>query len=454
MRRPDTGILFGFILMLVICVKLFYSQPREDFTGLFLSVSLCFLLYAYLLWRVHWLRHDVQVHLLIAGAILIRAAGLFAIPNLSDDLFRFIWDGNLRLQGVNPFLFTPRELISAGSDFRLDPRLFEQLNSPDYYTVYPPVMQGIFLLSAWLGGASVLFNSLIMKLILFAAEIGSILQIRWLLKKFGKPVSWVLIYALNPLILLEFAGNLHFEAVMIFFLLFGWRLMLQEKWIPAFLIFALAVNTKLIPLILLPYLIFSLEWRKRVQLLMILGGTSLLLWFPFLSGKGGEHLFSSLNLYFRSFEFNASIYYLLRWVGFQVKGYNIIQSLGPWLASASTVLIIGTSWRLRGAKLRHFPVVFMASLTALYFLSTTVHPWYITLMMAFVPFTRWIYPLVWSYLIYLSYQAYRSLLVVEQPVILFIEYGLLFAFLAFEWRRNRKQPEEGGLLQDWLQNLR
>jgi hypothetical protein len=51
---------------------------------------------------------------LIGAALLFRLLLLFAVPALSDDFYRFLWDGRLSLEGINPFLYTPRQLIQSG----------------------------------------------------------------------------------------------------------------------------------------------------------------------------------------------------------------------------------------------------------------------------------------------------------------------------------------------------
>lgn len=85
--------------------------------------------------------------LILLGAI-VRLALLFTEPNLSDDYFRYIWDGILVEYGVNPYLYLPSELISNPefSHVPLSQELYNGFNSQHYYSVYPPVNQFIFFL--------------------------------------------------------------------------------------------------------------------------------------------------------------------------------------------------------------------------------------------------------------------------------------------------------------------
>jgi uncharacterized membrane protein len=73
----------------------------------------------------------------------------------------------------------------------------------------------------------------------------------------------VFIYALNPLVIIELTGNLHFEAVMIFFTLLSVWLLVTNKWILASLALTLAISAKLLPIIFLPLLFITLVGKKH-----------------------------------------------------------------------------------------------------------------------------------------------------------------------------------------------
>src|SRR5690606_1859167 len=96
------------------------------------------------------------------------------------------------------------------------------------------------------------------------AEAGTLWLMSQLLKQFGLPKKNILLYALNPLVILELTGNLHHESILIFFVLLSVYLILQQKiWLAAVL-FSFAIGIKLIPLIFLPILVRRLEWKKAI----------------------------------------------------------------------------------------------------------------------------------------------------------------------------------------------
>lgn len=413
-----------------------YGIERSNFPTFILLFGILFLCY-YL--AVKWTESYQQFKWAIAAAILFRLILIFALPNLSDDFYRFIWDGNLLVNGINPFAQTPEYYFQNGLPDFLSTELFNNLNSAEYYTVYPPVSQYIYALAAILFGTQLLGNVVVMKIIMLAAELGTIWMMKKMLDHFGLSAKWLLIYALNPLIILELTGNLHFESVMIFFLLLAYYLFLKKKLWPAAICFLLAVNTKLIPLLLMPYLVFSLGWRRSAGLIGILAAGTLALHIPFLDQTFINNFSDSLGLYFQTFEFNAGIYYVVRWIGFQYEGYNIIQTAAPRLAMAGTGIIVIISWIYRKASLKNLPAVYITVFGIYYLFSTTVHPWYVSSLMAFVPLAALYFPVVWSALIPLTYITYATSSYTENLWLVGIEYIIVLAAIGVDWYF-RKEP--------------
>ena len=137
---------------------------------------------------------------------------------------------------------------------------------------------------------------------------------------------------------------------MIFFFLLGiWLLVKGKSEISTltFFLSALAMSfsiaSKLLPLIFLPFLIKRLGWKNSIQYFLIIGITVALLFLPLINGAFLNNFGTSLNLYFQKFEFNASLYYVLRWIGFQILGFNLIYVLGPVLAVITFSGVLGLS---------------------------------------------------------------------------------------------------------------
>ena len=113
----------------------FYTQQQE-FWKILLFYSPMFLAYGCLLKYSTFQKLNTFLVLGIACRFIL----LFAFPFLSDDLYRFIWDGRLWQQGINPFNYLPTYFMLEGNQVEgLDQALFEQLNSPEYFTIYPPL---------------------------------------------------------------------------------------------------------------------------------------------------------------------------------------------------------------------------------------------------------------------------------------------------------------------------
>jgi len=419
-----------FLLSLCGYAVMAYGIERSNFGALIAVLGVLFLCYYF---SLKWIDSTRKFFWAIGAAVLFRFILVFALPNLSDDFYRFIWDGNLLANGINPFAQTPAYYMENGLPDFLSVGLYENLNSQQYFTIYPPVSQFIYALGAALFGTQLPGNVVVMKGVMLTAELGTFWVMKKLLRHFNLSLKWLLLYALNPLIILELTGNLHFEGVMIFFLLSAYYLFLKNKLWPAALCFLLAVNTKLIPLLLMPYLVFSLGWKRAAGLTGILAVGTLGLHLPFLDQTFITNFADSLGLFFQTFEFNASIYYLVRWVGFQVEGYNIIQTAAPRLALLGTGIIITLSWIYRRISLHNLPVIYIVLLGIYYLFSTTVHPWYVSSLVAFVPLAGLMYPLAWSAVIPLSYFAYSTPSYTENLWLIAAEYLIVAGVTIFDF---------------------
>lgn len=420
---------FG-LLFLFACFSLGYHIERYQTYHLLVAYSSVFISYLFLLQK-----RDKWEVLLILG-ILARVALFLSPPSLSDDVYRFIWDGTLLKNGIHPFAELPSFYLNHQID-GLSIELYEKLNSPNYFTIYPPSNQLLFLLSVQFeGGWLTTIN--ILRLILLSAEIGSFFLLRELLQIFRKDQNLVFWYFLNPLVVLEVVGNLHFEGLVVFFILLGiFGYEKNKHWISS-TGFGLAIGTKLLPVIYLPFLFFRGFKTRKWWVAILSGFIGILTLLPLLNETFINGMTSSLDLYFRKFEFNASIYFIAREIGFEMYGYNNIARIGPLLSIISFLSIISLSVV---ASVKHWvlPKAFLFILVIYILFGTVIHPWYIIPLIAFGLLSNYWFPILWSFMIFLTYTGYSET-GFELPMwIVSLEYLTVLIFGLIEIKGNHRK---------------
>jgi len=412
----------------LLYLYLFYFISRNDSSLLVGVYSLLFICYIIITYN----GYKFDIRWLFAIALLLRIIPLFAIPALSDDVYRFIWDGRLWAAGINPFAGIPSDFINNPQlvEQGITNELFNLLNSPTHYTIYPPVPQYINLLAAKMFPNNIIGAIYLMRTTIIIAEMVSIYLIIVLLKRHSLKPNLVAIYALNPLVIIELSGNLHHEALMITFLLGFLVYSNRNKVTGAAIMLALSVSSKLMPLMFLPLILFKEKARGKFLLIFIL--STLFLFAPLIDVSFFIGMKDSLTLYYQKFEFNAGLYYLLREVGYWIYGYNAIALIGKLLLGVSTIVIILLSLRLSKRD-----IDYSVSFTILYLVFTIgsliLHPWYIILFIAMTPFTKLKFPVVWSYLIFLTYLGYSQDGFSENYFVVGLEFLILIAVIAYEW---------------------
>ena len=161
-------------------------------------------------------------------------------------------------------------------------------------------------------------------------------------------------------------------------------------------------------------------------------GIVVITFLPFISMELLQNFSASISLWFQKFEFNASVYYVLRWLGYKFVGWNIIATLGKILPLL-VILFIGI---LSLTNKKHSPqsmITKMSWAVSFYFLlSTTIHPWYIATPLLLCLFTNYRFPIVWSFIIFLSYSAYGKDGFDENLWLVTLEYVIIIGVAIFE----------------------
>lgn len=390
----------------------------------------------------------------LGAALLFRLIAALGPPALSDDVYRYVWDGQVQLHGIHPYAHAPDDPALVGLR---DPG-WERINHPELKTIYPPLAELFFLLLAALGAGPVGF-----KLALALVDFAVVLALLRLLARMGLPRDRVVLYAWNPLAVIETAGSGHLEPLGLLFVLLTVGALGAGRRRIAAVALAAAVHVKLLPALLLPGFV------RRGGL----AGSGVLvaaLALPVAAyAIGGPAVGGGLFEYARSWEHNAFFYPAVQWT---MEQLDTAARLKPWVADLQrrfpdadvswdwlyrqvwprevARMLVGAAvavWALIvGLRLRPDPwraqlLLFGAALL----LAPTLHPWYVL----------WVLPaaaasLSWGWLLLgltvpLAY--WSSAATGDVPwAVRWVEYLPALALMALgavRARRERGKPETG-----------
>jgi len=341
-------------------------------------------------------------------ALLLRLLFLFAPPQLSDDIYRYIWDGSNLITGVNPYSAAPSAMKPSQA---LAP-VHSRINHPDYVTIYPPMAQIIF------GGGAALEGTITgLKTLLVMIDIGMCLLILMILKRLELPTWKAALYAWNPLPIIEIAGSGHVDGAGMALVLAAVYLLLDRKtparattrrnW-PFLLSGALLASAglvKLLPFVFAPILLLLVPSGKRRYFIVGGIGITALLVTPFLPDL--INMTSTLDSYARNWEFAGFAFTTLR----RVTGSGTLARL---LLSACFLLILCViTYRLTRQikQVKSYDTRVFMALKACYgialaflLLIPTLQPWYSLTLAAFLPFCAGPAGLVLCWAVLLTYQ--------------------------------------------------
>ncbi len=428
------------VLLSMLCYYIFsYHLERTDFVKLLTLFAALFFFCFKMIQFEKW-----NFKFLLAAGILSRLVFLVAEPNLSQDFYRFIWDGELVQNFTNPYLNIPNTLISqpyltiSNAD-----QLYKGMGSlsAKHFSNYPPLNQLLFALAGVLGGKSILGSIIGLRGIVILADIGIVYFGRKLLKKLNRSPHLIFWYFLNPLIIIEITGNLHFEGVMLFFFVWSMYLLSVNKWQWAAVVLACSISVKLVPLLFLPLFLKHFSFKKSIFFYAIIGITSLLLFAPFYTSEFIHNYSKTIGLWFSNFEFNAGLYNGIKQIAiqFDAKPWELIKIYGKITPVLTVLIVFLFTFTRKNQDLQVLLSSMLWVLTLYYFLSATVHPWYIIFLVTLSIFTTYRYALLWSATVVLSYFAYSQLDFKENLHLIGIEYIAVYGYIIYEISTQRNK---------------
>lgn len=368
-------------------------------------------------------------------AALLRFLFLLRQPELSDDIYRYLWDGLQSLMGHKPYALAPADSQLQSETLA---RLFENVNHPHLVTIYPPAAQLIFMAGSALGAG--VFG---LKCLMMGMDLAMCAIILRLLHAVGLPSWRGVLYAWHPLPILEIAASGHIDGAGVLFLFLTLLVAVpalehsKEPFITgslsltrvlsrgaffllAGLTFACAALVKLVPLIFLPGCLILFPTRgKGLFIIGLLTGATLLT-LPFLPDV--QKALVTLAVYAQRWEFASFAYRTLHRV---TSSGNIAR----WTLALAFLFTIAFSYcrfslkqrqsRCHGVSLEGpflLLQVFYTIALAYLLLTPTLHPWYALYLVCLLPFAAGPAGLTLSWSVFLAYRVLMPYAVLGQWV--------------------------------------
>ena len=442
LRRYLTHRLFPLVAILAVMLaslRWIPITPIIAYAAVFISSSLLY-------WTIcrQTLRgeaSDEELIVVLLFLLLIRASFLGMDPLGSDDVYRYMWDGRVQAAGINPYTYAPNDEELA----RLHTsRLPSMVNHPEMKTIYFPLTQWIFYVGYHLSGESVWGFQLLILLAEVLTVIGLLLLLRELRSAAGEyahsPSPWhVLIYAANPLVILQFSLDAHVDALGFPFLIFGLLFYNRKKTELALIFLGFSLLIKPVALVILPILFLRERGYINKAKVILLPAAVLLI--PFVPYALTGNPFEALTTFSKHWLFNGALFSIL----FPIFSDN--QTTRLWCFGCLAILLILLYMSKRSLHEKSALAVLLLLLC-----SPVAHPWYMGWLVVLLPLAPISSGVALAgtasltSITFVTYQLHGTWK--DYPLVLVLEYVPVVALLLYDLWRERKTPGTSAVLRD------
>ena len=435
------------ILMSAIVVG---SSYWGQTTGAFFGYLISSILYGYLALKVvRTSPTTVSAVSVVLSCGFAQLLLLSADPLLSEDIWRYIWDGQQVRAGLNPYCVSPDDpSMTAFEHTRSLSSIRAQIGHAHLVSIYPPLAQFVFAASTWLGKSTIPI-----RLLMITANMVTLFVVsRWLGCKNMRVNHSIILLSANPVFLFEGAISGHIDSVGVMCFVVSLYFLSVRKDTLGTLFYGFAILTKIVPIFGIP-LTFKRKLGSYLTLgLVLLGGYAIWL-------DDECNALGSLSTFAAQWQHNGSIYeiaYQMFHALSAMSAYTlpVPEFLKMWTTGASEMLDVHQRAQLQtklfcGAglvggllKMRQCEIWLGAfgALALLLLLSPVVHPWYLMWLVPCLPLLQVKYghmgtsPLIWwSSTICVAYWARVQLVTTGewQPSVSlqWVEYLCLYALI-------------------------
>ena len=418
MAKGIVGCGLVLLVSLVTASRLDARADSETFVLLIGMAGIAYIAALFIVSRGLRSRRLLVVCLLLA--VSWRVAIIPAAPLLSDDVYRYLWDGRVQRFGYNPYESTPNdpELAHLHGEYtrRIDP------SSAALPTIYPPAAELFFR------AVNSLSDSVIALVIaVVVCDLFTILLLWYWLTTTGRSPWWVLAYAWHPLVAIEGAGGGHIDLVGTFLVVAAGFALSRHRRLIAASVLAAAFAVKFLPIVLTPLFWKRVNLKDGVAALGLVG----LVYLPFLD-TGFSLPVGSLGTYLASWRFNGPIFGIL----------------APRIGALTVSVVAVTFKHVVAAVARKTmtvddPSAWAWPMAASLLLMPVVYPWYLVWLTPFL-ITRRVWPLTaWTLVSILTYVVWSSQLAgtgwVLPDWVVAVEYGLIVVVALWVWSRGTER---------------
>jgi len=356
----------------------------------------------------------------VGVAVLWRLALVPAFPLLSDDVFRYVWEGRVQVHGGNPYAWEDRPESPRWEGLR--DGVWRGVTHREYTAVYPPLWQLACRLVVRLSDSVAA-----MKAFVVACELATIALLARMLRRRGLPPERLLILAWSPLALVEVAGSGHNDAVAVLLLTASLAALDRGDGLGSAVMAALGAQTKVLPALVAASWLRRYRWWHVVAALDL----ALLLFIPY--AAAGPGLWMSLGKFGRYWLFNETLFDgLARLAGGHEEGVRL-----------AGVVLVALALLLAGRRAE--PVsAGLAIVAASILVAPNVLPWYALWLLPFLVLRDAPGALLFTGTVQLAYLVYPEWLSGQRwqvsGGVRALEYGPCLAVALLSWLRRRTWP--------------